>query len=100
MATLTLPKSVKQVVVLGHSAGAAAPVVVYGADTKKKGSKWLRPIEKAARKLAKGEAAAANTYIKRHQHSNSEEKNGWFSDLRKNVAKSVKAGRKAAKSKD
>jgi len=46
MATLTLPKSVKQVVVLGHSAGAAAPVVVYGADTQEKGSKWLRPIEK------------------------------------------------------
>lgn len=96
MATMSLPKSVKQVVVLGQTEG-AAPAMIYGAETKKKSSKFLRPIEKAAYRLAQGQAQAAATYLERHKRSNAEEKNGWISDLRTNIVKSVKAGRKAAK---
>jgi len=97
MANLILPKSVKQVVVVAQSGGAVLPVVIYGTETKKKGSKFLRPIEKAARRFATAEAAAASSYVKRHQLSNSEEKNGWVSDLGKNIVKSVKVGKKAYK---
>ena len=97
MANLNLPKSVKQVLVADHSG--KAPVVVYGGEDKKKCPKFLRPIAKAAQRLAKGQAAAANSYLERHQRSVAEESDGWVKDLRKNIVKSVKVGRKAAKAK-
>jgi hypothetical protein len=100
MANLNLPKSVKQVLILDNSGKAGSPVVVYGAENKKKGSKFWRPIEKAARRMAKGQAAAASSYLERHERSNNEEKDGWVHDVRTNFMKSVKAGRKAAKAKD
>jgi hypothetical protein len=101
MANLNLPKSVRQVIVLSSSAnGPATPVIVYGASSdKKKGSKMLRSIEKGARRLAKAQASAASSYLDRHQKSNTEKKNGWVKDIKKNVVKSVKVGKKAAKSK-
>ena len=101
MANLKLPKSVRQVLVLGTSNGDTTPVVIYGASTeKKKGSKMLRSIEKGARKLAKMQAAAGSSYAERHKHSNAEKKNGWVKDIKKNVTKSVKVGKRAAKAKD
>jgi hypothetical protein len=99
MANLKLPKSVKQVLVVGRSGNAVAPVVVYEPETKAKTSRFLRPIEKAARRFAKGQAAAASSYVERHKRSSTEEDNGWVKDLKKNIVKSVKVGKKAAKSK-
>jgi hypothetical protein len=100
MANLKLPKSVRQVIVLGTSNGTTTPVVIYGGSAeKKKGSKMLRPIEKAARRFAKKQSVAASAYLERHERSNADKKNGWVKDIKKNVTKSMKVGDKAAKAK-
>jgi len=99
MESLKLDKSVKRVITLkapSAPGGAAEVVTLY----KKAPGKASRPARKANRlvvKVASGEQAGLAEYLKRHHESNDKKKNGWIRDLRKNLGKARKVGRKAAK---
>jgi len=86
-------KSVKRVVVLQKDAsGATVPFVAF--RERRKGSRRLRPLEKAVRRLNVAQGTTAGVYLESHERSNRKKRNGWFKDLRKNLAK---AGRRGAK---
>ncbi len=98
MEALKLDKSVKRIVILKAGGADAAPeaVTLY----RKPPKKASRPMRKANRlvvRMAAGEEAGLQEYLKRHRDSNGRKKNGWLRDLRKNLGKAMKTGKKAAK---
>ncbi len=99
METLKLDKSVKRVIALkapSVEGGAAEVVTLY----RKAPGKVSRPMRKANRfvvRVGVGEQAGLSEYLKLHGASNDKKKNGWLRDLRKNLGKARKVGRKAAK---
>ena len=96
MEALRLSKGVRRVTKIDKDAsGNPTPVVLYKAKTKKrkKSSYGLRTLDKAARRVAAAQGAAANSYSDRHTRS-SKKKDGWITDLPLNVAR---AGRKGFK---
>ena len=71
------------------------PQRVYEASkSKRKVSRWLRPMEKGHRRLLAALAAWGTTLEDRHARSNRKRKNGWLRDAPVNV---LRAQRKAAK---
>ena len=100
MESLKLDKSVKRVITLkapSAPGGAVEVVTLY----RKAPGKVSRPARKANRfvvRVAVGEQAGITEYLKLHEASNDRKKNGWLRDLRKNLGKARKVGRKAAKS--
>jgi len=92
-------KAVRRIIVLQQNPdGSFTPTTVYRKKSKrKKISKRMRPIEKRARRISKGLATLTSEYTQRHNRSNRKKKNGWLKDIRKNVRKSAKSGRKKAK---
>ena len=56
----------------------------------KKSSRPLRPIEKALRKLVRAEHKALGRYLLLHERSRRRERNGWASDLGKNLVKVIR----------
>ncbi len=86
-------RSVKRIVVLQEDwTGTVQPQVVF--RERRKGSRGLRPLEKAIRRLNVAQGTAAGVYLEGHERSNSKKRNGWFKDLRKNLAR---AGRRGGK---
>jgi hypothetical protein len=59
---------------------------------RRRGSKRLRPFEKAMRRMASAQGTSADDYLRRHQRSNRKKKNGWAKDLNKNVYRSSRKG--------
>lgn len=70
------------------------PKTIYGKEQKKKRkkrkkqNKYLSPLEKLVRDVAKRQDKATRTYFERHKRSNRKKKNGWIKDLVKNTTKS------------
>jgi len=89
-------KVVKKVVALQKDAGGnSTPVVLYKKDNdKKKMSRPLRPVEKAVRRVATAQVAAVQSYLDRHDRSNSKNQDGWIQDLVPNLVKAGKRGQK------
>ena len=86
-------KSVKSIVVLQKDpSGFTTPFVAY--RERRKGSRRLKPLEKVVRRLNIAQGTAAGVYLEAHERSNSRKRNGWFKDLRKNLAR---AGRRGGK---
>lgn len=94
-----MAKSVRSVVRLeSDPSGGVTPVEIYRrADGKKKGTRLLRPLDRAMRRLARAQEAAATTYLERHERSNGKKRNGWLRDLGNNVYRASKKGQKAVK---
>jgi hypothetical protein len=63
----------------------------------RRGSKRLRPLEKAMRRMSNAQGAAADEYLSRHERSNRKKKNGWAKDFGKNMSRSSKKGMKKLK---
>jgi len=57
---------------------------------RKKQSKWLRPIERRIRKLARREARALSMYLTLHDRSNRKKRNGWIRQIGSNLRKAIK----------
>lgn len=88
-------KSVRKIVLLERDAsGGVTPVTLFKRKGKKKGSRALKPVEKAVRKLTSAISMGTGTYRTRHGKSNSKKRNGWLKDIRKNVSKADKKARK------
>jgi hypothetical protein len=78
--------------------GKATPKALFDATPRRRrGSKRLRPLEKALRRLGRAQAEAGALYLERHDASNERKKNGWLKDLGKNVRKAQRRGLKALK---
>ena len=86
-------KSVKSIVVLQKDwSGVVRPLSVF--RERRKGSRRLEPLEKAVRRLNVAQGTAAGVYLEGHERSNRKKRDGWFKDLRKNLAR---AGRRGGK---
>lgn len=92
---LDFDKSVMSITILtdtNHVGG--KPKTIYGKEQKKKRkkrkkqNKYLSPLEKLVRDVAKRQDKATRTYVERHERSNRKKKNGWIKDFVKNTAKS------------
>ncbi len=77
--------------------GSATRTTLYEQRRKRRGSKRMRPFEKALRRMAEAQSTAANSYLDRHERSNRKKKNGWVKDLSKNISKSSRKGLKKLK---
>jgi len=63
----------------------------------RRGSKRLRPFEKAIRRFSRAQGTMADEYLARHERSNRRKKNGWVKDLGKNVRRSSRKGMRKLK---
>lgn len=61
---------------------------------RKKGSKWLRPMEKIRRRMLRAQAEFADVLLDEHNKANRKKKDGW---LRRGNLSLIKASRKAVK---
>ncbi len=91
-----LSRSIVKVVRLDKdAAGTVTPVLLYERSPKrpkKKTTRFLRPLEKLARRTAGAEATFAKTYASRHRRSNTKKKDGWVRDLNVNLLKAARRG--------
>src|SRR5262249_30190308 len=95
MADAKLPKGVKRITIVRHTAEEAQVPTVYPEEKKrKKQSKGLRFLERAVRLHSKSKRIYADTYAARHERSNRKRRDGWLKDYLSNVAR---AHRKAKK---
>ena len=86
-------KSVKRITVVQKDAsGAPLPVVAF--RERRKGSRRLRPLEKVVRRMNVAQGTAAGVYLEAHERSNRKKRDGWFKDLRKNLARAGRRGMK------
>lgn len=93
MATrLVSPRSVRRITVLGDDGA----VTIHRKKNKKrkKQTAWLKPFEKAERRVLKAASRASDTLRERHDRSNRKRKDGWVDDMPKNE---MRAARKAVK---
>lgn len=65
---------------------------LYEQRKRRRGSKRLRPFEKAVRRITTAQGTMADNYLMRHNRSNRKKKNGWIKDLDKNVYRSSRKG--------
>ena len=89
------PSVVKVVQLQEDASGKLTPVVLYKkSEKKKKISGPLRPLNKALRRIARAQVAAANAYLDRHDRSNEKNRNGFVRDMVGNLVDAERAGRK------
>jgi hypothetical protein len=92
------PSVCRIVVFERDSSGAVAAVTVYRRPTqRKKSSRFLRPLETAARRWADATEAAAREYLDEHRRSSRKRPDGWLRDLALNTAKASRKGAKRLK---
>ena len=100
MADLRMISSVRKVVKLEPGpAGILEPVEIYRRpeDEAKKGTRMLRPFDRAVQRLAQAQEAGASAYLERHDRSNSRQRDGWLRDLGNNVYRASRKGQKKLK---
>lgn len=56
----------------------------------RKQSKTLRPMERQVRKMMEFQQDVIQNYLGRHQRSNEKKRDGWLSDLPRNMMRAVK----------
>jgi hypothetical protein len=93
-----LPTGVKRVTLLRRSdLGSLSGHVVYESGGKRKGSKRLKPFEKALSRMVHERANASIIYLDRHRRSSEKKKNGWLKDMPKNIQAATEKARKHRK---
>lgn len=94
-----LPTGVKRVTLLKRSEfGSLDGHVLYEAgDKKKRGSKRLKPFEKALTRMVRERANASIIYLDRHRRSSDKKKDGWLKDMPRNIQTATRKARKHRK---
>jgi hypothetical protein len=79
--------------------GHLGPVEIYRRDSggKRKGTRLMRPLDRAVRRLARAQEEAATVYLERHDKSNTKKRDGWLRDLGNNVYRASRRGQKELK---
>lgn len=63
----------------------------YGDESKgKRQSRSLRPAERGMRAFMEFQGRVVNNYLARHERSNMKERDGWLSDMPRNIFRAVK----------
>ena len=88
---LRLSKSIRRIIQLDTSpAGRCRVVTLFKRRRKRKKSSFgLRGLEKLVRKSGEAEQTFMDTYLERHNRSNSKKRDGWVRDLNRNVYKAM-----------
>ena len=95
MESVDLGGLARRVTIVPPAGTNAEPVLVYERKRKrKKGSKMLRGLDKLVRGAMEAERVYAEDYLRRHERSNEEKRDGWVRDAMYN---NMRAGRKAMK---
>lgn len=97
MRDLRFNDTVRRVIKLTRDeAGRTTPVVLFERETdgRKKGTRLVRPLEKAVHRLAKSDQVRAAKYLARHERSNRKRKDGWLRDFNVNVVRAYQAAEK------
>lgn len=76
------------------SEGNAARTLFKKKRKKRRVSRWLKPMERNDRKVAKALKAFSDEWLSRHERSNRKRRNGWMRDRGLNM---LRANRKAFK---
>ena len=100
MADLRMPGSIRSIVMLqAGPLGQVEPTEIYRGEGrgKRKGTRLLRPVDRAVRRLARAQEAMAETYLERHERSNEKKRDGWLRDLGNNVYRASRRGQKELK---
>jgi hypothetical protein len=100
MEQIRVNKSVRRVVALRRDdSGKTVPVVLFERRDRqrRKTSRAFRPAEEMARRWAEAQRAYADSYLARHNRSNSKKKDGWIKDFNYNMSKAADTGRKRLK---
>lgn len=92
-------KSIRRIYVLQRDpSGKIVPLVVYRRPrSKKKGTRAFKPFERATRRIMKAQRNAADSYLSRHDKSNTKRRDGWVRDLPVNVVRAGEKVRRALK---
>jgi uncharacterized protein DUF6312 len=98
---LRLSKGVVRVTRIEKDAsGGTTSVTIYKKKGKgkkrKKSSYGLRTLDKTTKRLASAQSTASDSYLDRHKKS-SRKKDGWLTDLPRNLARAGKKGDKKLK---
>ena len=96
MESVDLGRLARRVTVVPPKGSAdATPVVIYERKRKKKkGSALFRRMDKMVRRSMKAQKLFAEDYLRRHDKSNAERRDGWVRD---GLYNNMRAGRKAMK---
>jgi hypothetical protein len=100
MADIRMAPSVRSVVRLEAGPnGRLESVEVYRRpdEGRRKGTRLLRPVDRAVKRLARAQEAAATAYLERHDRSNTKKRDGWLRDIGNNVYRASRKGQKALK---
>jgi hypothetical protein len=100
MADVRMPESIRSIVKLERDAdGYVGPVELYrrASGGKRKGTRLLRPLDRAVRRMARAQEEAASVYLERHAKSNTKKRDGWLRDLGNNVYRASRRGQKELK---
>ncbi len=93
---LRMSKAVEEIILLREDdRGRSITRTVYRRrKKKKKGTGALDKIGDAVRDMVSGQRDAANQYLRKHDESNREERDGWVRDLSYNVFRATRRGLK------
>ncbi len=93
---LRMNKAVEEIILIRQDdRGRSTTRTVYKRrKQRKKGTAPLDTIGKIVRKIATGQQAAAELYVRKHDQSNREERDGWLRDLPYNVFRATRRGLK------
>lgn len=63
----------------------------YGGESRgRRQSRHMRPAEKSVRAFMEFQGRVVNNYLSRHDRSNEKHRNGWLSDMSRNLFRAVK----------
>ncbi len=100
MEPMRVKTSVRRIVALRRDEhGHVLPVTLYEkrGTKRRNSSKLFQPAEKMARRWAEAYRASADSYLARHNRSNSKKKDGWLRDYQYNLSKAANRGKKRLK---
>jgi hypothetical protein len=84
-------RSVRSIIIVSGDDGVDR-VAVYRRRRRrgrKRGSRILRPVQKLVRRLASAQETFSGKYLRLHDRSNREYKNGWLREIVSNTARAI-----------
>lgn len=76
-----MDKSILRITVVPMGGGGPAETIYVKKAEKRKASRFLKPMERGARRLLEANQAYAEELLKQHNKSNRKRKDGWLRDL-------------------
>jgi len=85
-----MPKIARKITLVPLDGSTAPRVLFSKPDKSKRGSPWLRPLEKIEHRLLLANQAGAEELLRRHERSNDRKRDGWITNAGTNVYKAAR----------